>query len=142
MNALEQVFSSSQTMLCTWHISQNFNKELSHIFLKVEDKQKCIDLIRGMIVSYTEEEFNTTCEKYRITAINSLLLQDNSSYKAQEYLDGNWLVCNDKWASYLTRMYIHFGCTTTQRIEGTHSALKRGTMSTRLALLSAFVEVD
>ena len=33
-------------------------------------------------------------------------------------------------------------CTTTKPVEGTHSALKRETMSTRLDLLSGFDEVD
>ncbi|KAG2192281.1 hypothetical protein INT47_006914, partial [Mucor saturninus] len=130
MNAIEQVFPNSQTMLCIWHMNQNFNKELSHIFLKAEDKQKCIDLLREMIVSYTEEEFNTTCEKYEEIATDSSLLQDCSSYKAQEYLESNWLGCKNKRAGYITRMYTHFGCTTSHRVESTHRALKSGSMST------------
>ncbi|KAG2191681.1 hypothetical protein INT47_005998 [Mucor saturninus] len=142
MNAIDQVFPNSKTMLCTWHMNQNFNKELSHIFIKSEDKQKCIELIREMIVSYTEDEFNDACRKYKVIATNNSFLQDCSSQKAQVYLESNWLVCKDKWAGYITRMYNHFGCTTSQRVEGIHSALKSGSTSTRLDLLSSFDEVD
>lgn len=142
MNAIEHVFPTSQNLLCTWHISQNFKNELSNIFVDSENKQICMELLKKMMVTTSEYEFKSFYKEYKAIATNDLLLKDCSSYEAQEYLDNNWMICKDKWAGYLTCNNTHFGCTTTQRVEGSHSALKRGAMSSRVDLLVAFSEVD
>ena len=60
-----------------------------------------------------------------------------------EYFDENWQPIKHMWAGYLTIELCHFGCTTTQRVEGSHAVLKRSVaLSSRTNLNTMFDIID
>ena len=96
-----------------------------------------------MINSRTKAHYQKAYASYKALGSNKNLLKDSSKYKALTYFDTNWEPIKHMWAGYLTKELCHFGCTTTQRVEGSHVVLKRSVaLSSRTSLRSMFDIVD
>ncbi|KAG0163418.1 hypothetical protein DFQ29_003107, partial [Apophysomyces sp. BC1021] len=77
-----------------------------------------------MINSCTVEEFDEYFESFRILAQDKSLQHQNPKKDIYNYFVTEWLNCTAKWAGYCTSDLMHFGCTSTQRAESGHRALK------------------
>ncbi|CAO3654736.1 unnamed protein product [Mucor hiemalis] len=100
-----------------------------------------------MINAKTDTEFEKHCASYNTMVTNEAIIKEVRHkgivvYKGLEYFDVNWLTCKEKGAFYLTRKHSHFGCTTSQRVESSHRALKLEVMSTRFTITQTFNTVD
>lgn len=153
--SLERGFPSSTAILCTWHMKENFKSELKGVFKSKEDAAICMDAVKRMINSSTKEEFEYAHDLYKLTATepkNMKVVVKNKNgkndeetpvFKTYEYFVNNWLPIKHKWAGYLVNRVDHFGCRTTQRVEGSHSTLKSsGYLTTRVPILNALNGVD
>lgn len=143
MAAIRSVFPASLSIICTWHIFENFKKSLSDVFKDKNDKELCMNLVQDMINSRTEDQYQRSYKKYQVIASNKSLLKDPESLKALNYFDLNWEPIKHMWAGYRTKELCHFDCTTTQRVEGSHAVLKRSVaLSSRTNLADMFDIID
>jgi hypothetical protein len=108
MSAIRTVFPDSSAILCTWHILENFKKNLSDSFKDKKDKELCLDLVRDMINSLTKEQFQQAHRKYQAIASNKSLLKDPANCKALNYFSINWEPIKHMWAGYLTKKTLSF----------------------------------
>ncbi|KAL7321885.1 hypothetical protein PS15m_001609 [Mucor circinelloides] len=80
-----------------------------------------------------------------MTEKNKVKQQDGKivqKYLAQEYLSDYWLVTTKKkWAGYIVKKIVNFGCNTAQRVEGSHAVLKTNAVSSRSTLQNLFNEI-
>ncbi|KAL8476987.1 hypothetical protein ACS0TY_029330 [Phlomoides rotata] len=119
MKAVKSIFPTANHTLCRWHINRNImatckkeipTKEHWNNFYsswcdigKADEESRFNELLRRFVEDYSE--------KYP---------------KAVKYAVKNWIdPYKEKFVSCWTNNILHYGNTTTNRVEGHHSALKR-----------------
>ncbi|XP_060969793.1 protein FAR1-RELATED SEQUENCE 6-like [Cannabis sativa] len=118
INAIEKVFPAAKHLLCRYHISNNV---LTKCRKKFESKEKWDNFLSDwniLTLSSSESEYNK-----RLKA-----LEENYGRYSQaiDYVKDVWLnKYKEKFVSAWTNLVMHFGTTTTNRVESAHAKLKR-----------------
>jgi len=114
-SAIEKEYVNVPHRLCQWHISRNLHRNFN--FLKIEHQD-----IKEKIFSLPRLDDRETFSDYEKQIMK--FLQDNNYSKSVEYLK-NLLNCKGKWAKPYYPLIFDGGITTTSRVEGLNSAIKK-----------------
>lgn len=153
MDGLNAFYPDKMHVLCIWHMLESVKVALKGLFISSKSTHACMKAVSDMIDSSTEEDFQSALDAYqneatdvkKLTEKNKVMQQNGKivqKYLAQEYLSDYWLVIKKKWAGYIVKKTVNFGCNTTQRVEGSHAALKMNAVSSRSTLSNLFNEID
>jgi MULE transposase domain len=130
MLALEKTFPAATNLLCTWHVNKNVLIHANKCFTKREDADEVLRRWTVVLNSVSPEEFEKSWTQMQSDfGIGSVFIQ---------YLTSTWIAQKKRIARAWTMSFPHFGNTTTQRVEGSHSTLKRNLGSSRGNLLTLF----
>lgn len=103
-NAIGRLLPSTHHLLCSWHISNKFPKNLHHVYAEhptfKDDFNKCVYNL------YSIDEFEERWE----------ILMREYDLSQNEWLI-SWYVVKEKWISAYTKRYFAAGMTTTGRSE-------------------------
>lgn len=111
-------------------------------FKTVTVKDEYVNPVYRVMYSTTEAEYSGGLMTFQAAAVNINNYVDVSRGLAvYEYFENEWISCKEKWAGYITCKLNHLGCTSTQRAESSHHALKKG-VSAVLPLEGAFRNVN
>ncbi|CAG8601231.1 6273_t:CDS:10 [Cetraspora pellucida] len=134
INAIRKIFSRSEHLLCTWHVLNNFKKNLRKYFNN-DSFDKIIKIVDSFIHSRDCEALDTA-----ITAYNKLALLSLNENEVLKYF-GRMMKVREKWIGIYTSRIMHFGATTMQHVEGTHLAIKH-VLETSGSLMRVFNYLD
>ncbi|RKF84295.1 hypothetical protein GcM1_123005 [Golovinomyces cichoracearum] len=133
----------TKLVLCFWHISMNVSSNCKKYFETEEVWEDFLKVFRNVLYTKTEEEFEDALEEWKeafhwnngerwqvgvdATPANiQEVLEKEMSQTALTYCCGRWL---GKYKKQVVHCYVdqffHGGTTTTSRLEGAHSILKR-----------------
>lgn len=135
MRALEVVFPDSHHLLCVWHINKNFVSMLKKSSLTHTDQEEATKLWNQLVQSTTEHEYDVFTH-----GLESFLFDKDSTFF--DYLASTWLKYKEKFVSYWTNQYLHFGNSATSRVEGGHGLLKKFIDKSSYDLLSFFQHLN
>lgn len=119
MNALDTRLPDASKLLCIWHINKNVVSNCRRNF-ETEEDWKAFEFMWSNVV-YAPTSKNCT------QAWSDLLNKyENSHREDLHYLYKTWLEpWSDRFCKCETNKILHFGNTTTSRVEGMHRVLKR-----------------
>ncbi|KAL8540475.1 hypothetical protein ACS0TY_001926 [Phlomoides rotata] len=117
MNAVASKFLESRHFLCTWHIARNvFAKCKGHFTSNVRWEDFYNQFNRVMFAN-SEKDFED--------AIRVLHSDFATSMKSLDYVMNQWInPYKERFVTAWTNQVMHFGNTTSNRVESHHSALK------------------
>ena len=115
ISAIEDCFPSVHTLLCTWHINKNILVHCKKHFPEEEKWEKFMKAWNCLVKSSTMEDYYDLFHE----------LKNLSPPEVLSYVSSSWLPFKTHFISVWTNKYSHFGNSTTSRIEGGHSYLKR-----------------
>ncbi|SAL97836.1 hypothetical protein [Absidia glauca] len=122
INAIKTVFPGTVTMLCTVHNTRNFSTNVKPTFRNSKKYEEIEEVRKKMYYCQTEAEYNAASKSMPV-----LLKMEKSGMK---------------WIGYHTNELPHFGCNTTNRVEGSQAVLKRLIKTSNGRLDKVFDEVD
>ncbi|KAL7221792.1 hypothetical protein ACSBR1_023688 [Camellia fascicularis] len=117
MNAICTVFPATKNLLCRWHIGKNVLANCKMMF-ETKDKWEMFIMSWNMLVMSSSEEVYMQL---------SLLHSEFSTYQdALHYVTTSWLdTYKSKFVAAWADTFMHFGNSTTNRVESSHAKLKR-----------------
>jgi MULE transposase domain len=127
MNAVKDVFPTSQNLLCLWHIFKNITAHCQSTFSAKGDKDQQEEgkeawkefsgnswgVVRSKSITIFEANWNMFCEKYQ--EFPTIL----------DYIRKQWLPFKVHFVYAWTNQQLHFETRATSRAEGLHSSLKK-----------------
>ncbi|KAH9753465.1 protein FAR1-RELATED SEQUENCE [Citrus sinensis] len=118
MNAIEKIFPRANHFLCRWHISRNIMANCKKLFAANDKWEKFIMSWNLLVLSSNEIEF---IDHFKT------MQRDFASFPAvMEYVTNAWLNnYKERFVSAWTDKIMHFGNLTTNRVESSHSRLKK-----------------
>ncbi|KAL9409227.1 hypothetical protein AB3S75_047588 [Citrus x aurantiifolia] len=141
MNAIQNVFPTATHLLCRWHISKNILANCKKLFETNEVWESFITSWNILVLSATKDHY-----------MQHLRLLESEFVRYQEaidYVKNTWLTkYKEKFIAAWTDSIMHLGNTTSNRVETSHSALKRqlqssrGTFETLWTKIHALVELQ
>ncbi|XP_052300876.1 PKS-NRPS hybrid synthetase cheA-like [Citrus sinensis] len=141
MNAIQNVFPTATHILCRWHISKNVLSNCKKLFETNEVWESFITNWNILVLSATKDHY-----------MQHLRLLESEFVRYQEVIDyvkNTWLdKYKEKFVAAWTDSIMHLGNTTSNRVETSHSALKRqlqssrGTFETLWTKIHALVELQ
>ena len=119
MNALDVALPEASKLLCIWHINKNVASYCKRGFGTEEDWTTFETMWANVVNAPTSEE----CAQ----AWSDILNKYESSHPQEvNYLYKTWLLpWSERFCKCETNKILHFGATTTSRVEGMHRVLKR-----------------
>lgn len=115
LGAINRVFSESSHLLCAWHIEKNVE---TYVKNKIQDGKEADKFIQSkwkpVIYSRSEESYDRRIKMLYHTEYKNIV----------GYLKSTWLVHDQKFVRCYTDRVLHFGTTTTSRVESAHAVLK------------------
>ncbi|XP_021771806.1 PKS-NRPS hybrid synthetase CHGG_01239-like [Chenopodium quinoa] len=115
--ALREVFPGTPHLLCRWHINKDVEARVTDMF---KNKKIGASFKNGkwkrIMDAATEEDYNAAVQT----------MKDRwASYPAViQYVERMWLCHKTKFVTFWTNQVLHFGNTSTCRVESQHSAVK------------------
>jgi hypothetical protein len=131
MSTIEEVFTSSKNLLCIWHINKNI---LAHIKGTFACSEEVDDFMRSWNIvckSNSQQKYEDNWERMKSSFHPSSV---EIRYVERTWIQPHW----EKFIAYWTDRYHHFGTTTTSRLEGAHSRLKRYILKSTGDLMTVF----
>ncbi|XP_050217461.2 uncharacterized protein LOC126669499 [Mercurialis annua] len=136
MRPVSEVFPRSSHLLCTWHI----NKDVEDRVYRISGKnQEFAEIFKNstwkkIIRAPSFDKYNIAVEHFRdrFKGFPGLI----------QYIEGTWLGHREKFVSCWTDLVLHFGNTTTCRVESAHAQLKQWLNSSTGALDTVWTKVD
>ncbi|KAL8534876.1 hypothetical protein ACS0TY_010779 [Phlomoides rotata] len=119
MRAVESIFPTTSHILCRWHIHRNIIATCKKYFPTKEHWNNFYSSWCDINKADEESRFNELLRRF---------VEDYSNKypNAVKYDVKNWIdPYKEKFVSCWTNNILHYGNTTTNRVEGHHSALKR-----------------
>ncbi|KAK8942675.1 hypothetical protein KSP39_PZI009519 [Platanthera zijinensis] len=119
MNAIAVIFPQAKNILCRFHISRNILAHCKRLFKKGEEWEEFIATWHQLVNSERESDFY------------SLFLDLKNKYECTNpevysYVVSTWITpYKEYFVSAWVDMHLHLGNCTTNRVEGSHSQLKR-----------------
>lgn len=118
-SAADKVFPGAKKMLCIWHmLAQNLRTSTQKYFDSKDDYDNFAAAVKSYAYATTDALVTEAFDKITITTKKS-----KNASKIMEYLD-TWKSDRSCWMQLYTQHYPHMGIHSTQRGEGSHSALK------------------
>ncbi|XP_004498020.2 PKS-NRPS hybrid synthetase cheA-like [Cicer arietinum] len=118
INAVENVFPKVVNLLCLFHICKNVKTKCK---MNVFSKKKQVQILEAwetLIYSYDEAQYYMKLAIFEGICSNCSIFYD--------YVHEQWLIpYNERFVEALTNRVMHFGNTTTQRVESVHWSLTR-----------------
>lgn len=111
---LKELFPNSCTQMCRFHVLKIFSTHITTKAMKItsEEKDSCLSLLKNIVYSNSEEEYN---EYY-----NKLL--EKAPVEVVEYFNSNWHDNREEWCTYL--MVKNLGNFTNNRLESINGKIK------------------
>ncbi|XP_076946343.1 uncharacterized protein LOC143617766 [Bidens hawaiensis] len=135
MNACNVVFPDAAKLLCRWHISQNVKKHCKQSFVRGNKNWEYFEELRSSLIH------SPTLDAYEY---NYKRLHDGLTGKHKrvfDYVNTTWLVkYKEMFVSAWTNQVLHFGNSTTNRVESAHALLKKHLLTAK-STLEKFVGV-
>ncbi|KAK9098888.1 hypothetical protein Syun_025933 [Stephania yunnanensis] len=117
ISAIEEVFPASSHLLCSWHINKVVLSKTKKMFGEDDGFARFMGSWTSVMYANSEALFEVR--------VNDLRCEFGHVKGLTEYLDNTWLKnYKEKFVSAWTNRLMHFGETTTQRVESAHSTLK------------------
>ncbi|KAK9166761.1 hypothetical protein Scep_001952 [Stephania cephalantha] len=117
ISAIEEVCPSSSHLLCSWHINKVVLAKTKKMFGDNEGFARFMD--RWTSVLYAKSDALLELK------MNDLRCEFGHVKGLTDYLDNTWVkIYKEKFVPAWTNRIMHFGETTTQRVESAHSTLK------------------
>ena len=116
MNAIKDVFPSTTSLLCVWHINKNVFANCKTHFVIAEEFDIFMANWNNLVYSTTKAEYANNLTEFE--------LQYNDKKDAIKYIRDTWSQWKDKFVSAWTEKYLHLGNRASSRAEGAHAKLK------------------
>ncbi|KAF5205849.1 Far1-related sequence, partial [Thalictrum thalictroides] len=118
MNATQVVFPNADKHLCRFHIATNVLRKGMDLLPTDKDIENLKLFWNCAVKSPTPEIFDK-----RFSRIEKMFRKEY--YGLVCYLRNTWLIHKEMFVAAWTNRHLHFGCTTTNRVEGAHFQLKK-----------------
>jgi hypothetical protein len=110
-----------------WHLNKNVLKNCKPIFSTGDDFNSFMEDWKSLCYSDSEETFDSNYKQFQDTW---------AAYsRAVQYVDRKMYPLRRKFVAAWTNQVRHFGCTSTSRVEGMHSQVKKYIRSSREDIL-------
>ncbi|XP_050210045.1 PKS-NRPS hybrid synthetase cheA-like [Mercurialis annua] len=131
-----EVFPRTSHLLCTWHINKD-----------VEDKVfRLCGLDRGYAEAFKNGRWKNIIEAPTETEYKAAVILMRNQTRAfpavAQYVEKTWLAHKEKFCCAWTNNVMHFGNTTTCRVESAHAQLKQWLNSSTGSLDTVWTKVD
>ncbi|KAI0996834.1 hypothetical protein K3495_g11350 [Podosphaera aphanis] len=113
LNTLDELFPSSDHILCRWHINMNVVAKTKRLFKDQETFDRFYDAWNAVMDSKSFGIYNSNVsnlQKHKLSAV--------------KYVENTWLIWREKVVSYWVHKAAHFGNTITSSNESSHVAIK------------------
>ncbi|KAL8457224.1 hypothetical protein ACS0TY_035171 [Phlomoides rotata] len=118
MNTVASKFLESRHFLCTWHIAKNVFAKCKGHFTSNVQWEDFYNQFNRVMFSNSEKDFEDV--------VRVLHSDFATSMKSVNYVMNQWIdPYKERFVTAWTNQVMHFGNTTTNRVESHHSALKR-----------------
>lgn len=128
------MFCFAERLLCKWHVNTNIIKTCKKHF---KDQQEWDPLMKDwtdLIHVETESDFNSKLSLFKD--------KWSSNPPTLSYIESSWLPFKEFFVVAWTKRVMHFGCTTTQRVESAHGSLKKLLGASNLNLSLVWKQMD
>jgi len=117
MKSIASVFPTSHNLLCVWHINKNLASRCKKYFTRGEQWDTFLAAWNRLVYSRTEVTFAKEFAVFQQTysATNPTVM---------EYVNSTWMPHTDKFVACYINEYLHFGSSSTSRVEGNHHIIK------------------
>ena len=117
MKSIASVFPTSHNLLCVWHINENLASRCKKYFTRGEQWDTFLAAWNTLVYSRTEVTFAKEFAVFQQTysATNPTVM---------EYVNSTWMPHTDKFVACYINEYLHFGSSSTSRVEGNHHIIK------------------
>ncbi|XP_021747181.1 uncharacterized protein LOC110713021 [Chenopodium quinoa] len=133
---IAELFPESSHLLCTWHINKCVKVKAYNLFNKNLDSAE--RLVNGkwrkILQATTEAEYDRALDNFKDAYQWCPAIVD--------YVMQQWVPQREKFVKYWTNQVLHFGNTTTCRVESAHRALKDWIDSSTSALDTLFERIN
>jgi hypothetical protein len=116
VNAIRSVFPSTNNVLCLWHIQKNLLANCKNLFGDDTSFEQFMEGWNMVVKSLEVDEFFDAWDAFKA--------RYGSTHGGITYIESNWLEYKELFGTAWTRRFLHFGSTTTSRVEGAHHAAK------------------
>ena len=116
MTAIKTVFPTRKHVLCAWHIEKNVLANCVGYFTNTNS-------FKGFIARWTALIQSPTVEDY-YENFGELERYCHGKPKLISYLENTWLRYKERFVRCFVNQILHFGHTTTSRVEGSHWSIK------------------
>lgn len=149
VNALTEVFPTTNSMICIWHINKNILSKASPIIrrglenaaLNDEEFRHQVDEDWKIMLTLWMRVVNATTQQQMDQAWNNFKTRYNDDIYRDliQYIEAEWLEPRTirRFAHVYTSSYCHFGNAATSRNEAAHWSLKRDLQVSTNDLLTA-----
>ena len=116
MGAIRAVFPGARHVLCLWHVAKNVVARCKRYFRSDEAWDEFFQAWGALLRSATVDAYFEALGDFRVCFAGAP--------QAVAYLERTWLPYKESLIKAWTDRAMHFGVSTTSRVEGAHSALK------------------
>ncbi|CAA0831094.1 Unknown protein, partial [Striga hermonthica] len=133
---IQRNFPTTPHLLCTWHI----NRDVEDNVYRLTSKNKIIaqNFTHGKWKKVVEAN---TWQKYK-DAVEDMIVTYAKFPHVLDYVDKTWLAHKEKFVKVWTDTVLHFGNTTTCRVESSHATLKRWLETSTGSLDTVWEKID
>ncbi|XP_073224785.1 protein FAR-RED IMPAIRED RESPONSE 1-like [Cicer arietinum] len=118
MNAIENVFPKAANLLCLFHICKHVKAKCKMTVFPKKKQVQIMEAWEALIYSYDEAQYYTKLAIFEGICSSCSIFYD--------YVHEQWLIPHkERFVEAWTNRVMHFGNTTTQRVESAHWSLKR-----------------
>jgi len=117
MKSIASVFPACHNLLCIWHINKNVAVNCKKHFLNGEEWNRFLAAWNGLVYSKSDVQFEEAFAAF--TQAYSVSHPD-----AFAYVNGTWIPHKAKFVAGYINDWMHFGTSSTSRVEGNHHVIK------------------
>ncbi|XP_073222507.1 uncharacterized protein [Cicer arietinum] len=118
MNDVECVFPKAVNLLCLFHVCKNVKAKCKMIVFPKRKQVQIMEAWEALVYSYDETQYYMNLANFEGICSSSSIFND--------YVHDQWLIPHkERFVEAWTNRVMHFGNTTTQRVESAHWSLKR-----------------
>ena len=114
ITVLKEEFPDTTILFCQFHVIKCFYKAVSDLEVPKERRDALRNVLHNIVYSEHLDEY--------VDYLAEIVRLGNPSF--EKYFLDNWNNCTDMWVSFERDSSIHFGNTTNNRLECSHSKLK------------------
>lgn len=139
VNAIRNIFPGIANLLCTWHI----NKDVEAMVYKLVNKNKrWATTFRNSRWKMIVEAPTLEKLEHEIGRTRFVLNNLPQGRAIMDYLEQTWLVHKEKFVRFWTNDVLHFGNTTTCRVESAHNQMKQWLNASTGAMDTVWEKID